>query len=765
MPFQKLILSMILCLSVVFASSGEIADDNIIFNTLLNTEYDRIIDFPYLSKINWIQKKESDKFSWQFSSKNIITILDDVKEGLTFSNRLYLYDSDVFYGRENFPEARSMPLFKGNNYNLTFNNDLLRSDDYILREGTIKNNLDVYFKKKFDEFKISGNFSFKSGQNLESRNSYFEFKSIKLIKDNSFSMEIGKITPHFDDLNLDKQNTPVTGVQISKKWKNTNITFVAARPDIPLEFGFDDTDRVVVNVNDWNKDKPYIYNFEKPYNYFDIEQGNIPVFINAYRDGAVIEITNSCIINHGEVIIPSQIMNGDYDRIEITYNRTNTDQQLIYLNAFDFNKTLFKNTKIGISYVDLHNDTHSVTNLSSNFAPFDSNIWSINLESSFNNLNWLIKVFQSKIVPDDYKYDKREIDYVYYFNTNYKQNKFEAQFEYSWIGGDYLLNVIPLSHKWKLVEDSNSDFNWDYHKLYGELGEETYDFSIEYENFFTHNFNVSYAFNLKSNYKNSEYALYDRFYIPYYSQTGNEYNLYGEGIDDGKKDLILKYKIKKHNIEFMASYKKVIDPDLHISNLEKNYEVYTGDVKYENGNLSLSINYDKKYDFVYYSPQIENFIKQKEDSTLQAAMQYNNRFNLFLDLFLNIRENFKYIYDADSLYNDKDWYFKQYIIPDMDTVDENIIQNSLFFELLYKFSSRNYLTVYYDIEGYSGEVSNYSSILDYRRTRRGIKYFSNLEIENLFLVAFYDEDELFFDKQKNLDYTRKEIGALIQFKF
>ncbi len=765
MPYKKFLILTGIVLLIIADNFAISEADEILYYNLLKTKYEEIIDYPDSKKVSWVKEENLNNYEWEYNLENLVKKYNNEEEGFFFLNRFYLYDSDVFYGRENIPEARSKPLFLGNNYNLTFNNQLLKSDDYVRREGNIRNSLSVIFKEKFNDFILKGDFTLKTGENLNSQNSFFKFNRVSLIKNNSFSMTVGEINPYFDELTLDKSNTPITGVTLNKKWAKTELEFVAARPDIPLEFGYESPDSVIIDVDKWQKNKPYIYYFNKPYNYFDFSSNDLPVFVYAYRNNEVINITDDCIINHSEVIIPESLMNSDFKKIKIEYDQQGKNQQLTYLNAFKVDRKIGENTKLELSYVDLHNDTHSVTNLSSSFAPFDSNIWNLSFKTKISNLKIRTKVYQSKIIPDDYEYNRREVDYIYNFKAAYSADKVRIGFEYSWLGADYLLNVISLTDKWKLIEDSNADFRWDYQNKFGELGNEVYKFKCAYGNDIKQEINAFYKKNLVSNYKQSEYAKYDRFYLPYYSNSGDEYRLYGEGVDDGKKTVNLNYNLSIYDIIFALSYKKVDDEKLYISPLKKDYSIYGASLMFVNSNLNIKTSYESKNNFVYYSPSENNFVKQQDDNTFKIKFNYKNKTNIYKGFYLKLDNEFKYVNDADSIYQNKDWFFKNFIIEDMDYVDSDFYKNRLYTELLYQFDDKNYISVYYDYEILNVNDAISKKSLDYKKTIRGIKYYNNFGIEDIFLVAFYDENELFFDSLNKYNYTRKDIGALIQIRF
>ena len=745
--------------------SSEVFDpDESILSHIYSYDYDRFIDYPEDNKIKSIGKKlDMYHFDWEFNYT--LFNKDELKEGFNFDTKIFLNDYDTFYGREDFPEAKNSSLFKGNNYNLTFNNNDLKSDNYIYRQGHIRGLLDIIYFKNFENSFLKLNFEIQTGENFERGDFSAGFNNIEYSYNDDFNFQIGEINPYFNDFLLDKQNTELTGFMLKKSLNGFKIQFVAARPDIPLDFTDSNTEEVSFNMDNWNVEKPIIFHFPEPYNYFDLKKEDIPVSVSAYSGDNFFNITDVCEITHSDVIVPVGVINEGYDRIVINYDSVEDTRQLMYLNAFKIDKS-FLGLNFALSYVDLHNDTHSIENVGDYINPFDSNIWSFNINGEKGVFNFDLFGAQSKMIPDDYEYEKREVDFLYSLNAGLDFVNFDLNVGYTWFGADYILNIIDLKHKWKLVEDSNSDFKWDYENSVGKPGNEIYKLKINHFIPLESEVSLFYIKDLKSNYKsNEEYASYNKFYLPYFSASGNDFNLYGEGIDDNKKTLKLNYEMRFHNLDFIFGYEKVKDDNLMITSLKKDYTIRNHKLKYTHDYFDLSLDYIHKKDFVYYSPDINNFKLQKEDNTLDLKFKYHRRIKITENIFIKLFGKINYIKDADSLYLNKEWYFKNYIVENMDFVDENIFKHRGGLNFYYKFSKESYFHIFYDAELLSGKDSVNDKTMDYKRIKRGIKYYTNFKNENVFLVAFYDEDLMQFEKLEENDFSYKRIGAFLKFKF
>ena len=803
---RKYVFLFFITLFFIFSSYAETMK-SVILSTLYPYKYSKYLKFTDLYLDELLKGEKSNIF---FSGEYFNELKADEnysffvysdffkthnKEGFSFLNEAYLYDTDIFYGRDGFPEGKLTPLLKGNDYNRTLNNELFTPDDYILRKSHILDKLHLFYKKSSNNMVFSTSFIFYSGENFNSDGSGVSFENAKLIYKNNWEFSAGKISPFFDEYTFDKKYTKITGFEVrNRDFYGIDIDFVAARPDVPLDFTKSSPNEAMINLKKWNGERDIIYHFEKPYNFFYTKKNELPVYVYAYHtdsSGTVVtdDITNLCKINYDSVIIPADIISPMFDYITIKYDEiADKGRQLNYLNAFNIKIPIRRGTSFFVSYVNLHNDTHSIEDISGVVGPLDSHLWNFILKSKLKHLSLFLQYAESAMVPNDYRFNKREIDAIYWGEISYYNDFLKLTGAYYWLGADYMPNILSLRDKWKLFEDKNGNYKWDYEEARESFGNEVYKFSVKFNRYVGLNipyldlrlddvkFSYRHSKNLVSNYlRNVNYASSeDKFYIPYYSSVGNGYKLYGDGIDDGMETD--SYSIGYYGKEtlFEYSYKKVEDDNLIITDLKKDYNIRK---------LLLKAKFDEdsylfwskewKENFVWYSPIKNNFEYQKSDKTTRFGLHmnlplnvYNNNYSLVPD-FLGIAFSLDldYTYDADSLFLDKENYiFKEYI-KDIDVVDQDIFKNGVGIYLYYKIKPKNYFLFTWKYDKFIGVNSVDNDALDYKKWERGVKYFSNFGLKNARVVAFYDEYELRFEHLSGHDYSFKRIGGYLQYEF
>jgi len=707
---------------------------------------------------------EATRFVWEW---------DDTEKGpdkdalFTLFSTTALCDIDVFYGREGFPEGRRLPLYKGNNHNLTLNGTPLYSDDYLYRAGSVKSALDLFINKETEHFHVEGELSLESGENFQGEDTRLSFDHLSLIYRKGTRLRVGKIRPFFGPFLLDKRDHGIAGFEVETELAGTRIHFVAARPDIPLDFTGSQPGQVFLDKSSWTSGD-VIYHFPEPFHYFEVEELPVRVFEIRSEGGEVFtrDITALCTTTHSDVIIPEAVLLPETIQVEIRFNTPrNGARQQMYINAFQIEKSIIPELALTLSYVDLHNDTHSVENTQGLQGPLDSNIWSLKafFEKDIFEVSWQYAL--SKIVPDDNLFDDREIDFIHRITAKAELPSFAIHGEYGRMGADYLPHVLSLRDKWKLFTDRDADFRWNYEDE-AALGQEGGRVSLSIEGFISQQVAFSAFKKLPSPYMQKEtYAQYDRFYLPYYSSVGNDFRLYGPGIDDGEKVSSLSWTGRWRQFKAGFMYETRRDEDLVISPLEKEIKTLRFSGEWDGNGLFFSAVYSSTRDKIYYSPHEGGFIFQGDDKTLHLSGEACYKAELPYGFALKVIGEGEYIDDADSFYEKwESQTFREMIFP-ADRVDENVFRFRSGLQLFYTFKNKGYVKLYYQREDYAGGNSLGGLPLDYLSYERGIKFFSDFGEENFRFAAFYDEYELRFDHWASYDYSFKRIGALLEMKF
>lgn len=704
------------------------------------------------------------RFPWEWVSQK-----KEAEKGALFTvyNTASLFDIDVFYGREGFPEGRRLPLFKGNNYNLTLNGTPLYSDDYLYRTGSVKDKVEIFLNKETEDFSVEAALSVESGENFEAEGAIFSFDHLSVVYEKGTRLTVGKITPFFGPYLFDKRDEGIAGFEVETTLGGIALHFVAARPDIPLDFTKSGTQRVILDREKWESGD-VIYHFPKPFDYFEVEE--LPVWVYEISDGAgevvTRDITSLCHVTHSDVIIPAGALDPGALRVEIHYTDEQSGaRQQMYINAFNLEKEWPWGLSAAVAYVDLHNDTHSVENTQGLTGPLDSNIWSFRASFQKGGLAASGHYAVSKIVPDDNLFDDREIDFITRLKAALDWGRIRLKGEYARMGADFLPNVLSLRDKWKLYTDRDGDFTWNYEEEM-PLGVETFRASLSLEGALQQKIRFSRVTDLESRYmQNEEYASYDRFYLPYYSSTGNEYRLYGEGISDGQETTLISWEGAWKSLSASLTYTAEKDDDLVISPLKKQMKSVVVQSGWENSFAEVTVSYQKSRDKVYFSPGEGGFVRQQKDETFTLEGAGHYRIPLPSHFALKLLGEGEYVKDADSIYEEwRGLMFRELIFP-FDRVGEEYLRFRYGYQLFYLFGEKAYLMAYYQREESRGENSLGGASLDYYSYERGLKFFSDFGETNFRFAAFYDEYELRFDHWSPWDYSFKRIGALLEMKF
>ncbi len=765
---KKLLVQLLLFLAVIPAAALTGGEELVLDNRYF-TGWKLTADMTDNAREEFLEEwSRGYDLDWEASYGDIADSPD--AEGITFINTLCLHDIDIFYGREGFPEGRRSLLFQGNNYNLTYNNTLLQSDDYIYRKGSFRDTLSVFVNKKIKGVKTEASFYVKSGENLEGYGTEFAFGTARFEFEGGTRISVGQISPFFNIYTFDKRNTAIPGIEIETELAGTRVHLVAGRPDMPLDFVSDKgMKRVNIDAGQWSRPADVIYHFSEPFNYFEVT--DIPVWVYMYsgEGGAstVSDITAQCVVTHSDVVIPYDLITPETQRLEIVYDRDGgAAVQQMYINAFDFRRELVPGLECGISYVDLHNDTHSVENTPGLTGPFDSNIWSLDADWSQGalSLNWQYAV--SKAVPDDYYYEEREKDFIHLMTSAYETESLYAELTLFRMGADYLPNILSLRDKWKLFEDRDGDFLWNHEEEGMPLGTEGLFFRAWGEWLMEHELTLSYTKDLKSDYKtNDEYYSYDRFYLPYYSSVGNELYYYGEGIDDGLRTLEVSLRESFDGVTASLSYRREEDGDLVVTPLEKDTVSWRGRLSYENSLFFLAAEHRRRTDPVWYAPLDSAFMTEDEDTTTLIRGSFKENIHVWSDLFLKIRGDFELTYDRDSLYEEREKMLFRETVCELDFKDGDTAEYHWTAELLYRITDATYAKISYDREEFRGENSRTGESADYFAYQRGIKLMSQIANGALDVTAFYDEYELRFDILDAYDFSYKRVGLAITWLF
>ena len=707
---------------------------------------------------------EVSRFPWEWASEKKEA---DKGAAVTLYNTASLFDIDVFYGREGFPEGRRLPLFQGNNYNLTFNGTPLYSDDYLYRTGSVRDKIDLLINKETEDFLIEAELSVESGENFENEGASLSFDHLSVVYEKGTRLTVGKITPFFGPYLLDKKDEGIAGFEVKTTLGGVGLHFVAARPDVPLDFTQAGSHTVSLDRSQWESGD-VIYHFPKPFDYFEVEEVPAVVYEISESGGDVLtrDITALCTITHSDVIIPAAALTPGSLRVEIRYTdeRSGARQQM-YINAFNLEKEWPWGLSAAVAYVDLHNDTHSVENTQGLTGPLDSNIWSFRASFEKGLFRGTGQYAVSKIVPDDNLYDDREIDFIALVTGSASLGPLLLEGEYARMGADFLPNVLSLRDKWKLYTDRDGDFTWNYEEEM-PLGVEGVRVRLTLDGTVKQNLVFSRMTDLESRYmQNDDYASYDRFYLPYYSPTGNEYRLYGEGISDGQETTLLSWNGTWKSLSASVTYTSEKDDDLVVSPLKKQMKSVAVESTWENSFVTMTASYEKSRDKIYFSPEESGFVYQNEDETLSLKGSGHYKIPLSSHFALKLLGEGEYVKDADSIF--EEWralMFRERIFP-FDRVDEDLLRLRYGYQLFYQFHESSYLMAYYQREESRGENSLGGASLDYYSYERGIKFFSDFGEEKFRFAAFYDEYELRFSHWSPWDYSYKRIGALLEMKF
>ncbi len=732
-------------------------------------KWDATLDMTENSRRDTLDRwAERYDFDWELSYDDLAA--EPSEDGIHFVNTATLHDIDVFYGREGFPEGRRDVFFEGNNYNRTFNNTLLQSDDYIYRKGSFRDSLKVYVNKDLGGLSMKASFSLSTGESLEAEGTGASFDKAEFVFDKGTYLAVGKISPFFGIYTFDKRNTAIPGIDIRTRIGGADVEFVAGRPDMPLDFlTSGDTGTVNINASQWTREKDVIYHFPEPYNYFEVT--DIPVWVYAYRGtGGATEmedITAQCEVTHSDVIIPYAVLTPDTERITIVYDEEGDKaQQQMYINAFNIQKTFLGGFNAGVSYVDLHNDTHSVENTPGLTGPFDSNIWSFNAGFGTGCLTVAWQYAISKAVPDDYLYEDRERDFIQLAEADYSGEYLSGKISYFRLGADYLPNILSLRDKWKLYEDSDGDFLWNHEEEGHPMGTEGVSASLSAEFITEHTVEFVRYKDLESDYKrNPEYASYDIFYVPYYASSGNEYRYYGEGIDDGRVFTAISLTEKYRGFTGRISRTGDKDDDLVIVPEPKDSVVTAYFAGYENGFVKASVEHIDRSKPVWYSPRTGSFVFGGDDVTTKYSFDGRYSAKLYKGLWGKLHLTALVTRDADSLYEQRENMMFRDLITDFDFVDSDTAEYGGSLELIYRFADGSDLSFDYVRKEFRGEDSVAGVSMDYFRYKRGVRYFTGLGVEGLKLIAFYDEYELRFEEIDLYDYSYKRVGLSLSFAF
>jgi len=707
---------------------------------------------------------QASRFPWEWASEK-----KEADKGavVTLYNTASLFDIDVFYGREGFPEGRRLPLFQGNNYNLTFNGTPLYSDDYLYRTGSVRDKIDLLINKETEDFRIEAELSVESGENFENEGASLSFDHLSVVYEKGTRLTVGKITPFFGPYLLDKKDEGIAGFEVKTTLGGVGLHFVAARPDVPLDFTQAGSHTISLDRSQWESGD-VIYHFPKPFDYFEVEEVPAVVYEISESGGDVLtrDITSLCTITHSDVIIPAAALTPGSLRVEIRYTdeRSGARQQM-YINAFNLEKEWPWGLSAAVAYVDLHNDTHSVENTQGLRGPLDSNIWSFRASFEKGLFRGTGQYAVSKIVPDDNLYDDREIDFIAFVTGSAGLGPLLLEGEYARMGADFLPNVLSLRDKWKLYTDREGDFTWNYEEEM-PLGVEGVRVRVTLDGAVKQSVTFSRMTDLESRYmQNDDYASYDRFYLPYYSPTGNEYRLYGEGISDGQETTLLSWNGTWKNLSASVAYTSEKDDDLVVSPLKKQMKSVVIESTWENSFVTMTASYEKSRDKIYFSPEESGFVYQNEDETLSLKGSGHYKIPLPSHFALKLLGEGEYVKDADSIF--EEWralMFRERILP-FDRVDEDLLRLRYGYQLFYQFHESSYLMAYYQREESRGENSLGGASLDYYSYERGIKFFSDFGEEKFRFAAFYDEYELRFSHWSPWDYSYKRIGALLEMRF
>lgn len=733
--------------------------------------FDRaIIDIPMLTVRQMIKDEESALFAWEKPYYDLL-YTKKLHEGVTFSGFIWLYDTDVFYGRGDFPEARRTPLFEGNNFNRTLNNDLLRSDDYIRREGVVRGRMDVDVVRTFDHAVMSASVYIMSGENFTPENSSLYFNHVTYDYGDTWHFRIGTVYPYFDDFTLNKKETGLPGFEMAAKFSGGEFYFIAARPDFPLDFAQHTTRETVLYANAWDKDD-VIHHFSTPYNVFEIRTPPVHVYRHEIIGGVITvnDITELCSVNHAEVIIPRSVLTPDTQKVVIVADdASQSSQQTMYLNAFQLHKQWdFENGSFlaACAYVDLHNDTHSTENIQGLIGPMDSNIWSLRAHAIYKKLRVDGQFAISKFTPDDNKYNVREIDALYTLDVAYDSTDAPLYFSgrYTRFGADFLPNILTLRDTWKIQQDKDADFRWDY-EVTAAPGADTYNFDVKYTAGTEHSAGVRYSYDLTSNYKqHSKYAPYDPFYISYYGTESNGLWLYGEGIDDGRTILSMYVQERYKWLSLRVSYTRDQDESMIITPLVRDTRTYDVTLSVTTKPIEVSLRSTTRRDELRFDPMTKTFIPQEKDTTVTAEARYHYAFTMSDAWSFRLKGKLDYILDADTLYEHRSMPFRSFI-ANADVIDSDVLHHDGGIYAYYTLNSSSSICVFYVLDVYCAENSYNGKALDYFRYNRGIKFTTTFGIPDAYLNAFYDEDVTEFSEMADYTQSYKRIGAMLSMTF
>lgn len=761
------LITLALCVSVVIHSLGK---DELLMQSRFPYFAYTFIDMPKAMLKQEIRDEEDQLFAWEKPYYDLL-YGNNTSDGLTLRGFIWLYDTDVFYGRGDFPEARRSPLFEGNNYNRTFNNDLMRSDDFIQREGVVRGRMDIELLRTFDNATMSASAYIISGENFSSENSTLYFNHVAYDYSNIWHFRIGEVYPYFDDFTLNKKETPLPGFEMSAKFSGGEFYFIAARPDFPLDFAQHTAKETILYAHAWDDDS-VIHHFTTPYNMFEVVTPPVHVYRHDNNSGVMLieDITDLCEINHAEVIIPRTVLTPNTQKIVIVANTASqSSQQTMYLNAFQLQKKWeFDHGYFDAAcvYVDLHNDTHSTENIQGLVGPMDSNIWSIRAQGKYKTFKLNAQYATSKFTPDDNKYNTREIDSFYsvLMAVNEAEASFHITGRYTKFGADYLPNLLTLRDAWKIQQDNNADFKWDYESA-AKPGTETYNVCIKFSSGITHSLGVNYSYDLASSYKQqSKYAGYDPLYIDYYGTDSNGLRLYGEGIDDGRTMFSLFLTEGYKAVSLTAHYIRDKDDTLIITPEKRDTKSVEFTAKLATKPIDLSLHYLSIHDDVRFDPQSKTFITREKNTTFFAEMLYHHSFELDDTWSFRVRGKLEYINDADTLYDNRSMPFRTFIAG-ADVVGSNVLHHDGGVYAYYTLNAASSFCVFYVLDIYRATNSYDGRALDYFRYNRGIKFTTTFGITDAYLNAFYDEDVTEFSELTQYTQSFKRIGAMLSMTF
>jgi len=603
--------------------------DTLLFESRYPYLFMQMLDLPEASRLSLADDNYGEIFEWERPFHDLL-FRSSADEGVTARGFIWLYDTDVFFGRGQFPEARRDPLREGNNYNRTLNNDLMQSDDYVYREGVVRGQLDLTFKRSFEKGILDAELTVITGENFSAEGTALKFGHIAYDYNDKWHFRIGEVHPYFDPFTLNKKDTPVPGFEMSTTIAGAEFYFVAGRPDFPLEFSNNKTEEIVLTASSWSSGD-VIHHFPQPYNMFETAAVPVRVYRHSLSSGliSIEDITSLCTITYADVIIPRSVVTEDTQKIVIEAGKSGlSSEQTMYLNAFQLVHTYeFSGMSVtaALAYVDLHNDTHSAENIQGLIGPMDSNIWSFRTQMIKGKFTAEGQCAISKFTPDDDIFNKREVDAFYKAAILYGTEKDIVSFHagYHYFGADYLPNVLTLRDAWKIQQDADADFAWDYESD-AMPGAETITAGITVNALTVHSLTVRYTDDLESTYLQHSFAAdYDPLYIPYYGTESNGLNIYGPGIDDGRKKLNITLSETYKWLTLSAAYDTDCDATMIVTQKERDERSWTFGVVARTTPVDVSISYitaDGRMDF---DPRAEQFIVNDTDNTLKASVRYH----------------------------------------------------------------------------------------------------------------------------------------------